>query len=479
MKKPNKYFLNKLSSLKNSVDKDFYKKLYQVGVNLSEENIDSDEKMSQRLSNKKSYYNLTEKFVGQKYDMPKWNSLKKQFYNYIKGGYSKDVALKYIEYGHFKDKEEFYKFCNWLRLSEDNMKKRASWSKGITPDGLYSSSDTYSDKGFEHLGFNSDMIKNVKRKVQKEKEEKRIMELEEDIEVENENAADDFELTKDLEKDIEDLMDEGEEVLAKKQDPKKFVKLLNRNLISMIRSFLNDDEIGGDAFNMAIKPLFELSKILKDIKTKKMAVDLSYRTSGQMRKLGFNKEADQIVKIAQQAEQPTEEQTPTPTPTPAETPQTDTPTPEAQEDATPKGNKSNIDIPTSDNVEPKKFEDIETPGPKAGEYDNIIPGEVSITDASQKLEDVASMLADRRIIRYLAEFDIILDKLGIASMFPELAESQSKLIDAFSYALTRVTKMMGQLSNAQTLLDSSDPSTLPGTSSEVTKNEPPTSQPEG
>jgi hypothetical protein len=47
----------------------------------------------------------------------------------------------------------------------------------------------------------------------------------------------------------------------------------------------------------------------------------------------------------------------------------------------------------------------------------------------------------------------MLDKIGIASMFPELAESQSKLIDSFSYALTRVTKMMGQLANAKTLVD--------------------------
>ena len=47
--------------------------------------------------------------------------------------------------------------------------------------------------------------------------------------------------------------------------------------------------------------------------------------------------------------------------------------------------------------------------------------------------EVAGMLADRRIIRQLAEFDIMLDKIGIASMFPELAESQSKLIDSFSY----------------------------------------------
>ena len=413
-----------------------------------------------------------------KYNISKWSSLRKQYYNHLNSGYEKDVALKYLEYGHFKDKEEFEKFCSWISLSEDNMKKRAGWSRGLAPDGIYSSSDVYSDRGFEHLGFNSDKINKVKSKVQEEKKEKEKKELEEDIEVENENLADDFELTEDLEKDIEELMDEGEEVLEKKQDPKKFVKLLNRNLISMIRSFLNDDGIGGEAFNMAIKPLFELSKILKDIKTKKMAVDLSYRTSGQMRKLGFNKEADQIIKFAQQAEQEAEITPPAPAaPEQAAAPAAPATEQAVPEDTTPKGNRSNIDVPTSDKVEPARFEDIETPGPKSGEYDNIIPGEVSITDASKKLEDVASMLADRRIIRYLAEFDIILDKLGIASMFPELAESQSKLIDAFSYALTRVTKMMGQLSNAQTLLESSDPSKLPGTSTELQEEQAENSEP--
>ena len=83
-------------------------------------------------------------------------------------------------------------------------------------------------------------------------------------------------------------------------------------------------------------------------------------------------------------------------------------------------------------------------------------GDISLDDASEKLDEVAGMLADRRIIRLLAEFDIMLDKLGVASMFPELAESQSKLIDGYSYALTRVTKMMGQLSNAKSFVDSGD-----------------------
>ena len=47
----------------------------------------------------------------------------------------------------------------------------------------------------------------------------------------------------------------------------------------------------------------------------------------------------------------------------------------------------------------------------------------------------------------------MLDKIGIASMFPELAEAQSKLIESYSYALTRVTKMLGMLSNNKAIMD--------------------------
>ena len=222
-------------------------------------------------------------------------------------------------------------------------------------------------------------------------------------------------------------MDQGEELLDKKDDPKKFINLLNRNLISMMRSFLSNDEIGSESFSLAVRPLFDLSKILKDISTKKMAIALTYRTSDQIKKLGFDKEAEQMVKIAQQAEQPVAAE---PQPQPEQAQVAEEPTPENQ-NAQPLGNQTNIKLPTSNEVQPARFEDIKTKGPSEGEYDGIIPGEVSITDAASKLEEVASMLADRRIIRFLAEFDIILDKLGIASMFPELAESQSKLIDAF------------------------------------------------
>jgi hypothetical protein len=85
-----------------------------------------------------------------------------------------------------------------------------------------------------------------------------------------------------------------------------------------------------------------------------------------------------------------------------------------------------------------------------------LAGDIGLHDAVLKLEEIAGRLADRRTIRLLAEFDIMLDKIGIAPMFPELAEAQSKLIDAYSYALTRVTKMLGMLSSGKSLVEISD-----------------------
>ena len=85
-----------------------------------------------------------------------------------------------------------------------------------------------------------------------------------------------------------------------------------------------------------------------------------------------------------------------------------------------------------------------------GEYEELA-GHISIDLAASKLEDIAARLSDRRSIRLLAELDIMLDKLGIAPMFPELAEAQSKLIDSYTYALVRVTKMLGMLASGKNL----------------------------
>jgi hypothetical protein len=206
----------------------------------------------------------------------------------------------------------------------------------------------------------------------------------------------------------------------------------------------------------------EISQILNklDVQVAKIrlqasASDISYRAASQLTKLGFDKGASILFKYAQEATPP-EAVAP-------EQAQEATP-PQEPADVAPEGEgepvKSESEIQRKqqdkENVEKGKeaLKGIEPlPGPKEDEYKEIMNKNVSVDDASRKLEQIAGTLSDRRVIRYLAEFDIMLDKVGIASMFPELAEAQSKLIESYSYALTRVTKMLGMLSNNKAIME--------------------------
>jgi hypothetical protein len=235
-------------------------------------------------------------------------------------------------------------------------------------------------------------------------------------------------------------------------------------LLSRIRGIqklmVAEEYVDPDTFNSISDTLNQLANQVYRVKLESTASDLASRAANSLVKIGAFSEAEELRKIAQEAgpspaapaapaTQPAAAAAPTPPAAPGQ-PGAATEAPAEQEED--KGPAAGI--PRGDEVEPVDFEDIKpVPGPRDGEYEELA-GDISVDKAAKKLDEVAGMLADRRIIRLLAEFDIMLDKIGIASMFPELAESQSKLIDAYSYALTRVTKMMGQLSNAQTVIQS-------------------------
>lgn len=210
--------------------------------------------------------------------------------------------------------------------------------------------------------------------------------------------------------------------------------------------------------------LLQFSHKIMEVKLTSTAADLTYQFADKLKKLGLNAGSEIMIKTAQDATQQAESvEAAQPTPA-AEEGAAQPPEGQQQQAATPaapaqpeEDNSLKSKIPSSDDVEPASLKDIKPiPGPKEGEYDNFF-GDVNLDDAASKLDEVAGMLSDRRIIRLLAEFDIMLDKIGIAAMFPELAEAQSKLIDGYSYALTRVTKMMGQLANAKMLIESGSP----------------------
>lgn len=66
-------------------------------------------------------------------------------------------------------------------------------------------------------------------------------------------------------------------------------------------------------------------------------------------------------------------------------------------------------------------------------------------EALNKLEYVGKALKTRDLIRELAAADILLNDIGIASMFSEIANSQSKLIEAFGYASTKIEDVISKL----------------------------------
>lgn len=256
-----------------------------------------------------------------------------------------------------------------------------------------------------------------------------------------------------------------------------------RRVDKLIRS---DKYVDHEEYSDLSEALKNLSILSKKVKLARTLSDVTYKTASTFERAGVSEAAGILKKIAQEIpsdeefpsaapEAPTEMAPAQPMPPQEPLPEGDlAPEPQVEEETS--VGASGIQVPETNEVEPVKFKDIAPmPGAKPGEYDELA-GEISLETAASKLDEVAGMLADRRIIRQLAEFDIMLDKIGIASMFPELAESQSKLIDSFSYALTRVTKMMGQLANAKTLVDAS--TSVPGSAPEAPEAPEATLEPE-
>tara|TARA_B100000131_G_C18109849_1_gene609226 strand:+ start:779 stop:2320 length:1542 start_codon:yes stop_codon:yes gene_type:complete len=194
----------------------------------------------------------------------------------------------------------------------------------------------------------------------------------------------------------------------------------------------SEDYCSPETYEEIAGRLHSLDLKVNQMRLASTAADLTYSAAIGLKKVGLENEANMLYKIAQEA------------------PVQEPPSPEPDADATDEAPQSAEDVLRE--TEPVSVSDIDPiPGAAPGEYDDLA-GETSLDDAAGKLEEVAGMLADRRVIRLLAEFDILLDKLGLATMFPELAESQAKLIDSYGYALTRVTKMLGMLANTGALV---------------------------
>ena len=189
---------------------------------------------------------------------------------------------------------------------------------------------------------------------------------------------------------------------------------------------------------------------MRRVRMRSTASDLSYQTATRFKKIGYNDISQALTVLAQDLEGDVGPGPDIAAEAPEAAPEAPA-APEAAPDAPGSGGPSEAIGRALTQGEPidSSHGDV---------FDELVQtgGQIDLGSAAVKLEDVAARLADRRTIRQLAEFDIMLDKLGIASLFPELAEAQSKLIDAYSYALVRVTKMLGMLSSGKSMADIAD-----------------------
>lgn len=99
-----------------------------------------------------------------------------------------------------------------------------------------------------------------------------------------------------------------------------------------------------------------------------------------------------------------------------------------------------------------------------------------------KLEGLSKFLKERSLIRELSEIDIMMSELQMQSYFPELAEAQAKLIEAFSYASNKVegsiAKMRGGIEekekSLQPIPEEIPEQPMPTGQVKIEKGEPPT-----
>jgi len=367
--------------------------------------------LEDEMINKKSYpsvFAIPIDGIVEEYDLNKWGELVHKVYDAVNSGdMTYANAIDYYS-GFLESDNESFNFKKWIEyyksgehlkysLEEGDMKKKANMPVELI-SGLYHDTPTIDH---DHIAESSGMSMVLKENYKKWKGQF--------------NAA-------------------------------------LRRIDRLLRG--SEDYVDPETYDSLADDLHTLSKHVNRVRMSVTASDLAIRTANKFEKRGFSEGASILRKFAQEVPPDMEM-----TPGPAEQ------APVAQEQAPgAPGELADVvpaETPEEPEPEPIDIKDIKPiPGPYAGEYAQLA-GDINLSDASVKLEEVAGMLADRRVIRLLAEFDIMLDKLGIASMFPELAESQAKLIDSYGYALTRVSKMLGMISSSNKLVEMSDDSGAP------------------
>ncbi len=124
--------------------------------------------------------------------------------------------------------------------------------------------------------------------------------------------------------------------------------------------------------------------------------------------------------------------------------------------APPASPPTDIPIPNADLPSPQIDGDVTNPDnglesatvDKEDNTDDVIEaalGNITINDAVSRLEMIASIYKRREASRQLSILDIMMDKLGIISFFPEIGEAMAKALEANQYISTRVEDVLAKL----------------------------------
>jgi hypothetical protein len=95
--------------------------------------------------------------------------------------------------------------------------------------------------------------------------------------------------------------------------------------------------------------------------------------------------------------------------------------------------------------------------PDTSNFDNQIDNafkDVTIADVVAKLEVISTYYKTREHPRQLSVVDMMLDSLGLASLFPSLSEALNKSLEANNYISTRVDDILSKLRGAMASKDS-------------------------
>jgi hypothetical protein len=101
--------------------------------------------------------------------------------------------------------------------------------------------------------------------------------------------------------------------------------------------------------------------------------------------------------------------------------------------------KAEIEVEEEPEPEPEQAK------PKAQDLKNYSLDGVTVADIVVRLERVSNILKNREIPRELAWIDFMLDKVGLASYFPSLAEATKSALESNQYMSTRVEEILSKL----------------------------------